>query len=298
MGLGSASDGISSNDFYSDQDQEQEKRKAIALSSDVLSLPRRCRIGSIPVDRVKFNEAIQWAVNYLTKRAENPPTLIVGPNAQLVTLAEKNPQFARAMCSAGLAVPDGISVVMASRWLGSPVPERVPGGELMEALCAESARHGFSVFFLGGLPGAAELAAERLKEKYPGLNIAGTYCPAYGFEKDAEQCSHVREKIRESAPDLLFVAFGAPKQEIWMWENCPTLPVGIAMSVGAAFDTQAGLRKRAPVWAQRSGTEWLYRLVKEPRRLWRRYLIGNVEFLLLVMRQMLSASRQRVHHGN
>lgn len=253
----------------------------------------RCQIGSIPVDRVTFDEAARWAVSYLQTEDRNP-TLIVGPNAQLVTLAEKNPKFAQAMRSAGLATADGISVVLAARLLGVPVPERVPGGELMERLCEESAKHGFKVFFLGGLPGAAELAAKNLMSRYPGLNVVGTHCPPYGFEKDATESARVRERITECAPDLLFVAFGAPKQEIWMLENAPNLPVGIAMSVGAAFDTQAGLRKRAPEWAQKSGTEWLYRLVMEPRRLWRRYLIGNVEFILLIMKQLLTTPRQDV----
>ncbi len=295
MGMSSAPKDVLSDDLHSKHGQNQ--RKPFVVSSDSVS-PSRCRIGSLPVDRVNFHEAAQWAVNYLKRRGNVPPALIVGPNAQLVTLAEKNPQFARAMCSASLSVADGISVVMASRWLGVPVPERVPGGELMERLCAESAQHGFSVFLLGGLPGAAEMAAKRLTEKYPGLIIAGTYCPPYGFEHNEAERSYVRDLITESAPDLLFVAFGAPKQEIWMWENCPSLPVGIAMSVGAAFDTQAGLRKRAPVWAQKTGTEWLYRLVREPRRLWRRYLIGNVEFLLLVMRQLRSTPHRRAQSSN
>lgn len=289
MGLSSASKNVLPKNVHSRREQDLGEISVSPSGSGSIS---RCQIGSLPVDRVNFEEATQWAVNYLKQGGEAPPALIVGPNAQLVTLAEKNPVFAQAMCSAGLAVADGISVVLASKWLGTPVPERVPGGELMERLCRESAKHHFSVFFLGGLPGAAELAAKNLTEKYPGLNISGTYCPPYGFENDPEESLRVREKIIECAPDLLFVAFGAPKQEIWMWKNCPTLPVGIAMSVGAAFDTQAGLRKRAPVWAQKTGTEWLYRLIMEPRRLWRRYLIGNVEFLLLVMKQLLSTSRR------
>jgi N-acetylglucosaminyldiphosphoundecaprenol N-acetyl-beta-D-mannosaminyltransferase len=290
MGLSSAPKDVWSEN--SPANEQQDKERDFVLSSNLPSLSR-CRIGSLPVDRVNFDEATQWALNYLHRRGKVPPSLIVGPNAQLVTLAEKDPQFARAMCSAGLAVADGISVVMASRWLGTPVPERVPGGELMERLCSESAKHGFSVFLLGGLSGAAETAAQRLVEKYPGLTIAGTHCPPYGFERDPAERSRVREVIAASEPDILFVAFGAPKQEIWMWENCPTLPVRIAMSVGAAFDTQAGLRKRAPEWAQKSGTEWLYRLIREPRRLWRRYLIGNTEFLMLIMKQLLFTSRQR-----
>lgn len=155
----------------------------------------------------------------------------------------------------------------------------------MEILCRDSARYGLRVFFLGGLPEAAALASRQLQRRYPALSIAGTYCPPLGFERDSMECAHIRQLITEAAPDLLFVALGAPKQEIWMHENCSTLPIGAAMSVGAAFDTQCGLRRRAPRWTHRLGLEWLYRLIHEPRRLWRRYLIGNPHFVYLVMRQ-------------
>ena len=249
--------------------------------------PSRVMIGRVPIDRMSMDEAVAWVVQRLRNRKSMSPLLIMGPNAQLVTLAEANPRLGRALRSAHLNVPDGVSVVIASRLLGSPIPERVTGGELMERLCAESARLGFSVFFLGGLPGAATGAAIQLERRYPGFRVTYCCCPPLGFEKMPLECSAIRRAITEAAPDLLCVAFGAPRQEIWMHENCPTLPIGAAISVGAAFDTCAGLRKRAPRWTHRVGLEWLYRLVREPRRLWRRYLLGNPQFIVLVMRQKI-----------
>ncbi|MBV8630616.1 MAG: WecB/TagA/CpsF family glycosyltransferase [Silvibacterium sp.] len=252
-------------------------------------LPRLV-IDRVPIDRVTMDAAVRWSIHALKQRSSRPPLLIMGPNAQLVTIASNNPRFAKALQDAGLAIPDGISVVLASRLLGKPISERVTGGDLMEQLCAECAKEGLSVFFLGGLPGAADKAAQKLERRYPGLKVAGTFCPSQGFENEAAQSARVRQLITETAPDLLCVALGAPKQEIWMHENCSSLPIGAAIAVGAALDTQAGLRKRAPRWTHKIGMEWLYRLAREPRRLWRRYLFGNVRFLVLVLRQWIAGS--------
>ena len=260
----------------------QEPRCAVTLAK-----PSRAIVAGIPVDRMAMDEAVQWIVRELHDRSRRSPLLIMGPNAQLVTLAHTNPRFRQALCRTDLNVPDGISVVLASRLLGAPVPERVTGGDLMERLCRESARCGFRVFFLGGLPGAAEGAATQLAHRYPGLRVTGCYCPERGFENDPEELAAIRQMIAEHAPDLLCVAFGAPKQEIWMHENCPSLPIGAAIAVGAAFDTCAGLRRRAPRWTHKVGLEWLYRLCREPRRLWRRYLIGNSQFIALIAAQMV-----------
>jgi N-acetylglucosaminyldiphosphoundecaprenol N-acetyl-beta-D-mannosaminyltransferase len=247
--------------------------------------PTRVMVGDLAIDRLSMNDAVRWVVSNLQQRRTGSPMLIMASNAQLITLAAADQRFSMAVRSADLNIPDGISVVLAARLLGSHIPERVTGGDLMERLCAEAARHGFSVFFLGGLPGAAATSASRLTFRYPGLRVAGYCCPDYGFEKDLAGSAEVRRQIAAAAPDLLCVALGAPKQEIWMQENCPTLPVCAAISVGAALDTTAGLRRRAPRWTHCIGMEWLYRLIREPRRLWRRYLIGNVRFVVLVARQ-------------
>jgi N-acetylglucosaminyldiphosphoundecaprenol N-acetyl-beta-D-mannosaminyltransferase len=250
-----------------------------------LPFPPRFVLGKTPVDRISMEYAAVLMTEALLHRGEFPPLTVVGPNAHLVTLAERHPRFAEAMQAADLAVPDGMSVVMASRILGAPIPERVTGGDLMERMCAEAAHYGFRVFFLGGLPGAAMMAAFNLQERYPGLNICGSYCPPPGFENDPAELYRIRKAIDDAVPDLLCVAFGAPKQEIWMHENRYKLKVGAILPVGAALDTQAGLRRRAPQWMQRNGAEWLFRLMNEPLRLWRRYLLGNAAFMLLVLRQ-------------
>ena len=267
-----------------------EERGAMKM----LPRPPRLVVGRVPVDRITMDYAAVLVTEALLHRGELPPLTIVGPNAYLVTLAEKNARFAEAMQAADLAVPDGISVVMASRVLGAEIPERVTGGDLMERMCAEAAHYGFRVFFLGGLPGAAMMAAHNLRERYARLNICGTYCPPLGFEKREVEGERIREAIEAAAPDLLCVAFGAPKQEIWMQENRGWLRVGAILPVGAALDTQAGLRRRAPMWIQRLGMEWLFRLAMEPRRLWRRYLIGNAEFGVVVLRQWMRESYGRL----
>jgi N-acetylglucosaminyldiphosphoundecaprenol N-acetyl-beta-D-mannosaminyltransferase len=263
-----------------------------APASVRLPLPPRFVLGKVPVDRISMDYAAVLMVEALLQRGDLPPLTVVGPNAHLVTMAERDPRFADAMLDADLSVPDGISVVMASRVLGSPIPERVTGGDLMERMCAEAAHYGFRVFFLGGLPGAAVMAAHNLRDRYRGLCVCGTCCPPPRFETDAAELDRIQQAIEDAAPDLLCVALGAPKQEIWIRENRARLKVGVIMAVGAALDTQAGLRRRAPKWVQAIALEWLFRLLMEPRRLWRRYLIGNAQFVLLVMWQW---TRQTMH---
>ncbi len=255
----------------------------------------RVHFGAAPVDSVTMKQATAWLMRVLEapRTSSTAPHLIMGPNAFLVTLAQQDARFAEALSRASLCLPDGMSVVWGSRLLGKPMPARVTGGDFMEQMCRLAADQGKSVYLLGGLPGAASLASRVLVERYPGLIIAGTDCPAKGFEHDPAAHAAVLQRIRVAKPDLLFVAFGAPKQEIWMLEHCGDLPIGAALSVGAAFDTQAGLRKRAPAWTHQIGAEWLYRLVMEPRRLWRRYLLGNARFGLIVTGEWIKQRKHR-----
>jgi N-acetylglucosaminyldiphosphoundecaprenol N-acetyl-beta-D-mannosaminyltransferase len=234
-----------------------------------------------------FADASVWLLDALIHGRYSRPIIVAGANAYVVELANDSVQCLAAMKAADLVLADGLSIVVSSRALGVPIPERIPCGEMMEQLCAFASEYGFRVFLFGGLPQAADCAASTLIKRYEGLTIAGTYCPPLGFECDPDQVDEIRSMINASSPDLLVVALGCPKQEIWMHDNAPHLRVKMMMCVGAALDTQAGLRKRAPKWARKTGTEWLYRLMMEPRRLWRRYLIGNVRFIGLIICQML-----------
>ena len=256
----------------------------------------RVFFGTAPVDAVSMDSAAQWLLRALQQghtAATRSPRLVMGPNAFLVTLAASDRGFAEALNKASLCLPDGMSVVWGARLLGVRIPERVPGGEFMERMCALCAANGLSVYLLGGMPGAAEGAARVLKQRYPELHVAGTDCPPLGFEQDEALNEAVRARIVAARPDLLCVALGAPKQEIWMLDECGSLPVGAALSVGAALDTQAGLRKRAPAWTHNIGAEWLYRLAMEPRRLWKRYLLGNLVFAGITAKQW--ARHRRKH---
>jgi N-acetylglucosaminyldiphosphoundecaprenol N-acetyl-beta-D-mannosaminyltransferase len=153
----------------------------------------------------------------------------------------------------------------------------------MDYLCEAADARGDSLFLLGAMPGVAELAAAKLKEQYPGLTIAGVASPPVGFERDRRELDRIRQQITAAAPMLLFVGFGAPKQEIWMRDELPGLPVGAAIAIGAAIDTMAGIKKRPPTWMRGMGIAWIHRLAHEPRRLWKRYLFGNLRFLAILL---------------
>ncbi len=253
----------------------------INTSPSPLSRPSRLHLAGVPIDPMTMRQSLDWIAAQLRTPGQRP-LLVMGPNAHIVTTAQHSPQLLSALAAADLCVPDGVSILLAGRLLQHPLPERVPGGDLMEQLCALAARENLSVFFLGGLPGAAEGAASAIKRRNPGLRII-CHCPPYHFEQDPAELETALDTIRDAAPDILCVALGVPRQELWMHRHCATLPIRLAISVGAALDTQAGLRRRAPVWTHKLGLEWAYRLAREPRRLWRRYLIGNTHFLWLVL---------------
>lgn len=255
----------------------------------------RVRLGSLGLDAVTFDEAVAWTLDYIANHREGPPARICSPNAAIVAQADEDAAFAEIVRSSDLVVADGLPLVWAASLLGAPLPGQIRGVDLMEAICAAGAPTGLSIYILGGLPGAARIAAERLSSRNPGLRIAGFDCPPIGFENDPEMSRHVRERIVVAAPDFLVVALGSPKQERWIFDHLRDLRIGAIQGVGGAIDTVAGLRKRPPVWMRRIGLEWFGRLWNEPGRLWSRYLVGNARFLWIVFRQWL---RRRMPHAH
>lgn len=254
-----------------------------------MSLPAvaiaRIEIVGTPVDACTFAEAVERIVERAARGG--PPSYVITPNAHHVVLLQESEEFRVAYRGAWLSLADGMSVVWASRLLGTPLPERVSGSDLLPALSKRMAGTGLSIFLLGGRPGSADRTAEVLQARYPGLEIAGTHCPPLGFEWNPEEMARIDEAIRAAKPDLLFVGLGAPKQELWMHRHVARLGVPVAMGVGGSFELEAGVLPRAPRWMRRAGVEWLFRLMVEPRRLWRRYAVSNPRFVALVLRQRL-----------
>jgi len=177
-----------------------------------------------------------------------------------------------------LIVADGMPLIWASRIQGTPLPERVAGSSLISTLSAAAGKQGRSVYLLGGDKGTAEQAADVLKRQYPGVRIAGTYYPEFGFESDEAQMQKLIAHLTAANPDIVYVALGSPKQEWLIGQLRGYLPRAWWLGIGISFSFLSGHVKRAPQWMQRSGLEWLHRLCQEPRRLARRYLVQGLPF--------------------
>jgi N-acetylglucosaminyldiphosphoundecaprenol N-acetyl-beta-D-mannosaminyltransferase len=211
--------------------------------------------------------------------AGSPCRQICTVNPEFVMEARRNPAFAAVLCRADLRVPDGVGILWAARLLGQPVPERVTGSDGIHHICARASRRGWRVYLLGAAPGVAERAATLLEQRYPGLQVAG----AYGGNPHDASWPPIRRRLEIACPDILFVAYGHPRQDLWIDRHRDELPVRVAIGVGGAFDFVAGTAMRAPLWLQRLGLEWLHRLVKQPWR-WRR-MLALPRFVLLVLDQ-------------
>jgi N-acetylglucosaminyldiphosphoundecaprenol N-acetyl-beta-D-mannosaminyltransferase len=170
--------------------------------------------------------------------------------------------------------------------LGRPLPEKISGSDLVLPLMERAAREGWRVYILGGAPGVGTLAAERLAERYPGIIIAGTDSPRIDMDAPASSRAPVLGRVRAAKADLVLVALGAPKQELFIAEAGPELRPAVLLGIGAAVDFIAGTATRAPQWMSKAGLEWLFRLAQEPRRMWRRYLLRDPEFLFIVLRDL------------
>ncbi len=214
------------------------------------------------------------------------PAMVTYLNAWCSNIAAKDPQYARLLQSAEAVYADGQAIVWAARHLHTPIPERVNAGDFILEFCREAQRHGLSLYLLGSEDGVAAAAAQRFQLEVPGLNIVGAEA---GFFPGGEEA--VLERVRQAAPDFLLVGMGVPRQEQWAAEHLPQLNARVVWCVGALFEYYGQARARAPRWMIRAGLEWLFRLVLEPRRLWKRYLVGNVVFVWRVLRAKARSGR-------
>ena len=220
----------------------------------------RIDVLGVGFDSLTIEEAVTRAKALMTERRA---AYVVTPNPEIVMACRERLETMQAVNAADLVLPDGIGVIYGARILGTPLKTKLPGIDFIQALMADMAKEGKSVFLLGAKPGVAEAAADKLKAQYPGLAVVGTQD---GYFKDD---APVVEAVNAARPDLLLVCLGAPKQELWMQRNQSLLNVGLMAGLGGSLDVFAGNVRRAPKAFQRLGLEWLYRLMKEPKRIGR-----------------------------
>lgn len=221
----------------------------------------------------------------VSDRIERHQPLLIGVvNTAKIVNMQRDPALRQAVLESDLIVADGMGVVWGCLLLGRRLPERVPGIDLMHALLAKSAERGFRVFCLGATQEVLDTAVARMEEMYPDLVIAGRH---HGYFKAGEE-EVVAELIRESKSDILFVAMTSPKKEQFLERWSPRMDVPVCHGVGGSFDVLAGKVKRAPRIWQRLGVEWLYRVIQEPRRMWRRYLVTNTLFAWMLLREFFT----------
>jgi len=238
----------------------------------------------VRVSAVSLEDVIAQMGAWIRERRRTRTIAVTGMHG--VMEARHNPNFKSALCAADAVVPDGMPLIWLGRRRGLRLKRRVYGPELMLNFCEQTATEGYRHYFYGGKPGVAAHLANVLQTKFPGVRIAGTFSPPFRpltIDEDA----NAMEAIHAARPDILWVGLGTPKQEIWMNAHQTRLSVPVIVTVGAAFDINAGLRVQAPVWMRDNGFEWLFRLAQEPKRLWKRYLLYGSEFLLRLSIEMI-----------
>lgn len=230
----------------------------------------------VPIKAASIAEVVSQMRVWIAERRATRTIAATGMHG--VMEARHNPKFKGALEAVDAIVPDGMPLIWLARRRGLKLDRRVYGPELMVAFCERTAAEGLRHYFYGGAPGVAEELARIFQKKFPGFQAAGTLSPPFR-PLTVEETAGVVAAINAARPDVLWVGLGTPKQEIWMNDHRGRLDVPVIVTVGAAFDINAGLKEQAPVWMRDNGFEWLFRLVQEPTRLWRRYILYGSEFL-------------------
>jgi N-acetylglucosaminyldiphosphoundecaprenol N-acetyl-beta-D-mannosaminyltransferase len=246
---------------------------------------RRVKIGTIAIDALALDQAVD-AIEDLVARGNGG--MVFTPNVDHIVVAEDDATFRAAYQAADIALVDGTPVMWAARLLGTPLPEKVSGSDLVRPLAARAARCGWRVYLLGGRPGVAVRAKEILERDYPDLQIVGTSSPTIDLSKSIAEQKDVIDAIRATEPDLLFLALGAPKQEIFAHRIRGLVGPVVMLGIGASLDFVTGAARRSPAWMSAIGLEWVYRFAQEPDRLWRRYLLRDPRFLIVFARDARS----------
>jgi N-acetylglucosaminyldiphosphoundecaprenol N-acetyl-beta-D-mannosaminyltransferase len=248
------------------------------------------RLFDLNVRPVTLKQAVDLLAAWITER-HSRGGVVVTPNVDHIVRMEKAaPEFRESYASAEFIFADGMPVVWASRLLGRPLPERVTGADLFVALCQEAITRNWRVSVIGGIPGTERTLEDRFRDYYPGIDIQ-VHCPSMNFDPLGAEGLAAADMQRERAPHLLFVCLGMPKQEVWSLHYGPTLPGSLILCVGAAMEFGIGLQRRAPRFVQKAGMEWAWRLVSNPKRFWRRYLVDDPRFARMCWREWRQNAR-------
>ena len=257
----------------------------------------------IPIDKLTMEDAVSHIFEMISRyEYDQRPRYVATVNVDFITNIyswrwgrTRHPELKYILRKADMVTADGMPIVWAARWLGASLPMRVAGSDLVPKLAEVAAQTGKSIYFLGGrrFEMTAHRAARELRKQHPGMKLAGVDAPwvhTAGEALDQAEDEDVRivERINAARPDILLVAFGSPKQEIWFDRNRHRLKVPVTIGVGASFDFQAGTTARAPLWMQHSGMEWAFRLCQEPKRLWKRYLVDFLKFGKLILPSVIN----------
>jgi N-acetylglucosaminyldiphosphoundecaprenol N-acetyl-beta-D-mannosaminyltransferase len=235
----------------------------------------RARVAGLEFDRLTETQVVHHIIEALGAGCGG---WVATPNIDICRQIRRDPATRGLVSSATLIVPDGMPLVWAARLRDEGLAERVTGSSLIFSLSNAAALSGRSIYLLGGAPGVPDLAGSKLAERYPGLKVAGAAAPTVGFDATADGVAAVREHLLLAAPDIVYVGLGFPKQERLIARLAPALPGTWFIACGAAIPFAAGALPRAPRWMQRLGLEWMFRLLSEPRRLFRRYLIDDAPY--------------------
>ncbi|MDD6808012.1 MAG: WecB/TagA/CpsF family glycosyltransferase [Oscillospiraceae bacterium] len=256
-------------------------RNEIVTNEKVLGTNKRIIMMDTIIDVLSYNETIELVEKYVNTKT---PLHLMGVNADKINELHKNPKLKEIVNSCGIINADGASVILASKFLDKKLPERVAGVDLMQSLVELSAKKGYSVYLLGAKQEVVEKTANVLQERYQNLNICGIRNGYF----DSTQWEEIANELNELNPDFIFVGITSPLKEYLIEYLQNRGNKGVFMGVGGSFDVISGNIARAPVWMQKHNLEWLFRVIQEPRRLFKRYFVGNTVFIISVLNEKLS----------
>ena len=241
----------------------------------------RIKFMNTEIDNLTMQETLQ-AIDQLIQ--EDKSAYVVTPNVDHIVQLETNKELQAVYENAALILTDGKPLMWIANWYGTPIKEKISGSDLFPVLCDMANKKEYKMFFLGAAEGVAAKAADKLEQRFKGLQVAGTYSSPIGFENDLEELEKIKNIIKTAKPDILIVGLGCPKQEKFMYHHCKELGVPISLGLGASLDFEAGNIKRAPRWMSDHGLEWLFRITQDPKRMVKRYLVDDIKIFRLAIK--------------